>query len=39
MSRIEDEYDLHVFEEYEKDKTSGKVEYLSHEDEWSELDL
>ncbi len=39
LSRIEDEYDLHVFEEYEKDKTSGKVKYLSHEDAWSELDL
>ncbi|WP_295916761.1 type II toxin-antitoxin system RelB family antitoxin [Anaerovibrio lipolyticus] len=39
IERIEDEYDMSVFDEYEKDKTTGTVKTYSHEDAWKELDL
>ena len=39
IDRIEDEYDMSVFDEYEKDKAAGAVKTYSHEDAWKELDL
>lgn len=39
MHHIEDEYDMQVFAEYEKDKAAGKVKTYSHEDAWRELGL
>ncbi len=39
IERIEDEYDMSVFEEYENDKAAGTVKTYSHEDAWKELDL
>ena len=39
IERIEDEYDMSVFDEYEKDKAAGTVKIYSHEDAWKELDL
>ena len=37
LSRIEDEYDIKMFSEYENDKANGRVETLSHEEAWSEI--
>ena len=39
LERIEDEYDMKVFAEYEKEKTKGKVKTYSHEEVWTELGL
>lgn len=39
LSRIEDEFDLRVFDEYEKEKAAGKVETRPIEELWKELDL
>lgn len=37
--KIEDEYDLRVFTEYEKEKAAGKVKTYSHEEVWKELEI
>ncbi|MBQ9179863.1 MAG: antitoxin [Firmicutes bacterium] len=39
LERIEDEYDLTVFAEYEKEKAAGKVKTYTHEEVWRELGL
>ena len=39
LERIEDEYDLKVFEEYEAEKRSGTLKTRSISELWKELDL
>lgn len=39
IERIETEYDMSVFEEYEKDKAAGNIKTYSHDDAWKELGL
>ena len=39
IERIETEYDMSVFEEYEKDKATGNIKTYSHDDAWKELGL
>ena len=39
LERIEDEYDLKVFEEYEAEKKSGKLKTRPISELWKELDL
>lgn len=39
IEKIENEYDLKVFEEYERDKENGNIETRPIEDFWKELGL
>lgn len=39
IEKIEDEYDLKVIEEYEKEKKTGTLKTYSHEELWSEFGL
>lgn len=39
LERIEDEYDLKVFEEYEEKKAAGEVKTYTHDEVWKELGL
>lgn len=39
LERIEDEYDLKVFAEYEEKKAAGELKTYTHEEVWSELGL
>lgn len=39
FERIEDEYDMKVFADYEADKEKGKIKTYSHEDVWKEFGL
>ncbi len=39
LERIEDEYDLKVFEEYEAEKQSGTLKTRPISELWEELDL
>ena len=39
LERIEDEYDLKVFAEYENAKAKGEVEIYTHDEVWRELGL
>lgn len=39
IERIETEYDMSVFEEYEKDKATGDIKTYSHDEAWKELGL
>ncbi|MBR2675214.1 MAG: antitoxin [Mogibacterium sp.] len=39
LERIENEYDLKVFAEYEKEKAKGEIKTYSHEEAWRELGL
>ena len=39
FDRIEDEYDMKVFDEYEEEKAKGNVKTYSHEEVWKELGL
>ena len=39
LERIEDEYDLKVFEEYEAEKRSGTLKTRPISELWKELDL
>lgn len=39
IEKIEDEYDLKVIEEYEKEKEAGTLKTYSHEELWSEFGL
>lgn len=39
IEKIEDEYDLKVIEEYEKEKKAGTLKTYSHEELWSEFGL
>jgi toxin-antitoxin system protein len=39
LERIEDEYDLKVFEEYESEKQSGTLKTRPISELWEELDL
>ncbi len=39
LDRIEDEYDLKVFEEYEADKQAGTLKTKPITDLWKELEL
>ena len=39
LEKIEDEYYLQVFTEYEKEKASGTLKTYSHEEVWKELGL
>lgn len=39
LERIEDEYDLKVFEEYETEKQAGKLKTRPIGELWKELDL
>ncbi|MBP3232790.1 MAG: CopG family transcriptional regulator [Anaerovibrio sp.] len=39
IERIETEYDMSVFEEYEKDKATGNTKTYSHDEAWKELGL
>lgn len=39
LERIENEYDLKVFEEYEKEKQQGVLKTRPIEELWKELDL
>ena len=39
LEKIEDEYDLKVFEEYEEEKASGKLKTRPIEELWDELNL
>lgn len=39
LERIEDEYDLKAFEEYEEDKKAGRVKIRPIQELWEELDL
>ena len=39
LERIEDEYDLKVFEEYEAEKKSGTLKTRPISELWKELDL
>ena len=37
FEKLEDEYDLKVFDEYENDKANGKVKTYSHDEAWKLL--
>ena len=37
FERIEDEYDMKVFADYEADKAKGKIKTYSHEEVWKEF--
>ena len=37
IERIEEEYDLEAFLEYEKERSAGKVKIYSHDEVWSEI--
>lgn len=37
LERIEDEYDLEVFAEYEREKAAGGGKTYSHEEVWKDL--
>lgn len=39
LERIEDEYDLKIFEEYEAEKVQGTLKTRSINELWKELDL
>lgn len=39
LERIEDEYDMKVFAEYEREKAAGSVRTFSHDEAWKELGL
>ena len=39
LERIEDEYDLKIFEEYEADKKSGTLKTRPISELWKDLDL
>lgn len=39
LEKIEDEYDLKVFEEYEMEKQEGKLKTRPIEELWKELEL
>lgn len=39
LEKIEDEYDLKVFEEYEADKAAGKIKTRPVEEFWDELKI
>lgn len=39
MEHIEDEFDLAVFAEYEKEKENGTLKTYSHEEVWKMLEL
>lgn len=39
FERLEDEYDIKIFEEYEKKKASGKLKTRPIEELWAELGL
>ena len=39
LERIEDEYDMKVFSEYESEKAAGSVRTFSHDEAWKELGL
>lgn len=39
IERIETEYDMSIFEEYEKDKATGNIKTYSHDEAWKELGL
>ena len=39
FERIEDEYDMRVFSEYEAKKSKGKVKTYAHEEVWKEFGL
>ncbi|WP_036612412.1 type II toxin-antitoxin system RelB family antitoxin [Oribacterium sp. P6A1] len=39
LEKIEDDYDLKVFSEYDKEKTEGTLKTYSHEEVWKELGL
>ena len=39
FERLEDEYDLKVFEEYEKEKASGNLKTYTHEEVWEKLGI
>ncbi len=39
FERLEDEYDLKIFEEYEKKKAKGKLKTRPIEELWAELGL
>lgn len=39
IERIETEYDMSIFEEYEKDKATGDIKTYSHDEAWKELGL
>ena len=39
LEKIEDDYDIKVFSEYDKEKTEGTLKTYSHEEVWKELGL
>lgn len=39
FERIEDEYDMKVFADYEAAKAKGKIKTYAHEEVWKEFDL
>ena len=39
FERIEDEYDMRVFADYEAAKAKGKIKTYTHEEVWKEFDL
>ena len=39
FEKLENDYDLKVFEEYEKDKVNSTLKTYTHEDAWKMLDL
>jgi len=39
FERIEDEYDMKVFAEYEVDKAKGNIKTYCHEEIWEEFGL
>ena len=39
LERIEDEYDLKAFNEYEEKKAAGEVKTYSHDEVWKDLGL
>ena len=39
VERIQDEYDLKIFADYEKQKEGGELETFSHDEVWEEFGL
>ena len=39
FEKLEDEFDLEVIREYEKDKENGELKLYSHDEVWKELDI
>ena len=39
FEKLENDYDLKVFEEYEKDKANSTLKTYTHEEAWKMLDL